>query len=245
MDSSKGAPSWQSPFPAEQMKQNTVNVRRLEGYGLWNEQTLKELVTEALAECDWWGYVWLHENSWRLDSFFNIENLMSDREYWSLLGHVWLHCNAPHERFRDWLRLWQSSRPHQEFVMDQQERTAFAAFPDQLTIYRGVHVERGILQGFSWTLDRQRAEWFANCRAKHRPFLVQAEVCRSNVRAHFLARVRPRSSCYPIGSSPTLSKRSRSTKLSKSKRCIGSPQSASSLARPDAKKSQRDELKVQ
>jgi len=72
--------------------------------------------------------------------------------------------------------------------MEQEERKALAALPDRLTIYRGVHIKKGTLRGLSWTLDRERAEWFANRWAKRRPYLVQAQVLKSDVRAHFLDR---------------------------------------------------------
>ena len=72
--------------------------------------------------------------------------------------------------------------------MDEEERKALAALPDRLTIYRGVHIKKGTLRGLSWTLDRERAEWFANRWAKRRPYVVEAEVLKSDVRAHFLAR---------------------------------------------------------
>src|SRR5436190_1976909 len=98
-----------------------------------DERKLKEWIAESLAEQDWWQYVWWHEPPCRLDAFLAIENLMSDREYWSLLGHVWLDSEAPHQELRHWLRLWQSPRPHQELVMDEEEQATFAALPDRLT----------------------------------------------------------------------------------------------------------------
>ena len=167
---------------------------RLEGHGIWDgegywsDREVKAWASESLADREWWGYVWSYKTPWRLDAFLTIENHMSDRAYWSLLGHVWLDCEHPHQRLRHWLRLWQSSRPHQELVMEQEERKALAALPDRLTIYRGVHIKKGTLRGLSWTLDRERAEWFANRWAKRRPYLVEAEVLKSNVRAHFLDR---------------------------------------------------------
>src|SRR5205814_6005416 len=77
-------------------------------------------------------YTTLFRSPWRLDAFLTIENHMSDPAYWSLLGHVWLDCEDPHQRLRHWLRLWQSSRPHQELVMDEEERKALDALPDRL-----------------------------------------------------------------------------------------------------------------
>jgi len=184
-----------SPFEENiRVKLKTVKIARLEGHGIWEDEGIwsdgevKVWAAESLAERDWWGYVWCYKRPWRLDAFLTIGSLMSDREYWSLLGHVWLDCEDPHQRLRDWLRLWQSSRPHQKLVMDEEEREAFAALPDRLTIYRGVHIKRGTLRGLSWTVDRARAEWFANRRAKRRPYVVQAEISKSNVLAHFLAR---------------------------------------------------------
>src|SRR5207248_11091678 len=58
----------------------------------------------------------------------------------------------------------------------------------------------------------------------------------------FLIVARLRSSCYPIGSSPILSRKSRSAEPSKSKRCIGSLESVPSFRTMNPKKRPRDEL---
>ena len=150
------------------MKQKTVNVALLKGHGIWDgegcwaDRKVKAWASEALAERDWWGYVWCYKNPWRLDAFLTIENHMSDRAYWSLLGHVWLDCEDPHQRLRHWVRLWQSSRPHQELVMHEEERNAFTAKRDSQRAVHWVHItpaEEKPLFPLSTPSSSRPAEW--------------------------------------------------------------------------------------
>ena len=42
--------------------------------------------------------------------------------------------------------------------MNEEEKTFFDSLPDEITIFRGGIDDKG----FSWTLDKDRACWFAN-----------------------------------------------------------------------------------
>jgi hypothetical protein len=44
--------------------------------------------------------------------------------------------------------------------MSEEERKAFEALPDPVQVFRGFHRDGGE-RGFSWTTDREMAEWFA------------------------------------------------------------------------------------
>jgi hypothetical protein len=52
-----------------------------------------------------------------------------------------------------------SSRAGREYMMDDEEREKFAALPDTFTVYRGHQFVNE--RGYSWTLDRAKARWFA------------------------------------------------------------------------------------
>ena len=52
------------------------------------------------------------------------------------------------------------------FSMPKEDRRVFRDLPDELTIYRGVGAKdeetaEFFAEGFSWTLNRDKAEWFA------------------------------------------------------------------------------------
>ena len=74
--------------------------------------------------------------------------------------------------------------------MDPKERHALNAMPKVFTVYRGVaHVEAS--RGMSWTIDREKALWFARRFAgddKRTPLLITANVRRIDVMAHYLGR---------------------------------------------------------
>jgi hypothetical protein len=49
----------------------------------------------------------------------------------------------------------------QRLMMDESEQAALAALPDPVPVFRGFSLD-GSERGFSWTVDRHRAEWFAH-----------------------------------------------------------------------------------
>ena len=60
--------------------------------------------------------------------------------------------------YKDTLRLVLSiMKPHKHHFMDKEEREYLKKLPNQVWIYRGASDKNGL----SWTLDREKAEWFA------------------------------------------------------------------------------------
>ena len=74
------------------------------------------------------------------------------------------------------------------------ERHQLAALPERVTVYRGVNAYSEP-SGLSWTLDRERAEWFAR-RFPERPdypglvfsYVITGRVLRGRIIALFNAR---------------------------------------------------------
>jgi hypothetical protein len=66
-----------------------------------------------------------------------IEHLVSDRHYWQCLNLVWDNTKWSKRDEREWLRLLTSARPHRELLMSVDERRAWAAKPETLSVYQG------------------------------------------------------------------------------------------------------------
>jgi len=77
----------------------------------------------------------------------------------------------------------------QHHLMDDAEFDFFKVLPDRITVYRGsgnnVTAARAA-RGMSWTLDRGKAEWFAQRDGDG--FCIKAEVPKRNVFAYFDGR---------------------------------------------------------
>ena len=155
--------------------------------GLYRQKV--EGLQEALAEGEWNSVVYLHERPYRLWAFRTYMEKMNDAQYWELLGDIWVDSENIWQNEGDWRDCFHSTRPGSEGMMDDDERATLAAMPSRLTIYRGfTHDDR--VDGLSWTLDRSRAEWFANrlARSDDTPYVATAVVRTEDVLAHFTGR---------------------------------------------------------
>jgi 3-methyladenine DNA glycosylase Tag len=73
--------------------------------------------------------------------------------------------------------------------MDANDRKAFKRLPDEITIYRGI-LEGHTVNGLSWSLDRDKASWFAK-RFTHYNLphvLLTARAKKSDAHALLLGR---------------------------------------------------------
>lgn len=119
--------------------------------------------------------------------FEKMSPYMSDRQYWELLSL--LHTGV--ESFNDednpdifqwWQEKYTADRSNREYIMTEEERKVFNALPDKITVFRGLRVEEELYEplGFSWTLDKKKAEWFAQRFWKGTPIVIEAIVDKSN-----------------------------------------------------------------
>jgi hypothetical protein len=116
---------------------------------------------ELLRAMDFKAYLWSFGGHERFKPFLEIEHLLSDKQYWKCVALVWSNIEVSSPNQREWLRLFESKRPHRELLISAAERRALAAMPDTLRIYRGYAKGRA-RRGISWTLSERRAHKFAN-----------------------------------------------------------------------------------
>jgi hypothetical protein len=77
-----------------------------------------------------------------LDEFLTIHASLSDEQYWSLLGHVWVFAPKTPDLFdyrysQEYAILFDSERPGRKFLMTPAEAATFAIRKDPLVVYRG------------------------------------------------------------------------------------------------------------
>lgn len=151
----------------------------------------QELLDEAEREGDWAKALVLYERPYRLDAFCQYEELMDNEQYWQLLGQIWTDSENIFQAREQWTELLHSDRPgRSEGLMEEDERQRLCELPDRVEIYRGF-CHRDGEKGLSWTLSRERAEWFAHRLRRESdppPRLVVAEARREDILALFTRR---------------------------------------------------------
>jgi hypothetical protein len=133
----------------------------------------------------------LIQRPYRLDALLECQRLgATGSAYWELVGHVWTDSENVFQHIRKWKRVWSHNPALREFCMEEEEREALAALPDDLTVWRGTAHQRSI-RGLSWTLDRDKAIWFAkrfSMLPRLTPRLVEGFVHKRHVLAYFGGR---------------------------------------------------------
>jgi hypothetical protein len=143
---------------------------------------------EALADGRYGCYISMHERPYRWDALqFLDDNLtLEPHEFWQLFGEVWIDTENQWQHL-DWLVAHLlSGRPGKETMMDEASLEAYRRLPDVVTIHRGHQLVNR--HGLSWTLDRDKAEWFAKRFRARRWEVTTRQVAREELIAIMLGR---------------------------------------------------------
>lgn len=157
----------------------------------------KEGLVRARENQNWSSYVYLHERPYRLEAFMDIRDAIVKSEvYWRLLGDIWVDSENIWQNMEAWRDLFEEpERGSMEFFMDEDDRKAVklspakGGLPPIFTVYRGYNYEGGE-DGFSWTLDKPRAKWFARrlCHEDEVPMVATGTIGRKDVIGYMSGR---------------------------------------------------------
>lgn len=120
----------------------------------------KQYLDEQIEKKKWSSAVWMYERPYRLQAFLTIKKHLSFSEYWELLGSLWTDSENIWQNQSDWKKLLSSSISKKECFMDEEERKRLKSLPELVTVYRG-YVPGKNKSGFSYTLSKKQALWFA------------------------------------------------------------------------------------
>ena len=159
-----------------------------------------EAVADARIKEDWHRYIFLRERPYRPTILhdLHLSKLISGEQYWTLAGDVWTDSENCWQYQEEWYEMLTADSTGREFMSSEDVRSVFTLPPEkgglapETQVYRGFCREDG-LDGFSWTLDKARAKWFAR-RAVWReggeelPMVASAKVAREHVIAYITGR---------------------------------------------------------
>lgn len=156
----------------------------------------KKALKRAENKCDWRTYVWLHERPYRIDAFLDVSWRLDGPRYWELLGRVWSDTENSWQNMSEWREALTADPEGREMMSDEDVRCVFDLTPEKggllpmTRIYRGYRFDDA-LQGYSWTLDKARARWFAGRLRQDdhpSPKIASGFVAREHVIAYLTGR---------------------------------------------------------
>jgi hypothetical protein len=140
----------------------------------------------ALAKKNFNQVIYLHERPYRLQAFIQIAKQLPDTKYWSLLSSIWTDTENQWQNLEQWKELLSSNRPERHYLMDESEFQLLNSLPELVTIYRGC--VKGLNEdGLSWTLNKSKAEFFANRFGKE-GIILEREIPKSDIIAVLTGR---------------------------------------------------------
>jgi hypothetical protein len=149
----------------------------------------KRLLEESQQGKKWSTYIHMYERPWRMWAFEKVCDEMTDGHYWKNLASVWTDSENIWQNGREWSVLLGSKRTGRELMMDKADLEVFNNLPEQIQVYRGAGKRDPY--PYSWSLSRDRAEWFANRKAgmsKVKGVVYESVVSKKNVLAYFSGR---------------------------------------------------------
>ncbi len=113
---------------------------------------------------------------------------MSNEDYSEFLSSMWTRIEFPNVDVNitagEFVKIFRAA--DKKVLMDEEEYEKYMALPEEFTVYRGIR-GRGSLQALSWTLDKSKAEWFAN-RWDKGGKVYSAKVKKEDTFAYFASR---------------------------------------------------------
>jgi hypothetical protein len=146
----------------------------------------KKDLEKAIAEKKFNQFIYLHERPYRLQAFISIAKDLPDTKYWSILSGIWTDTENQWQNLEQWKELLSANRYDRHYLMDESEIELLNSLPELVTIYRGC--VKGLNEdGLSWTLDKGKAEFFAN-RFSKEGIILERDIPKSEIIAVLTGR---------------------------------------------------------
>lgn len=134
-------------------------------------ESKKEAVEEALKNKDIHRFIYLHERPYRLEALYKIIDQVPKDKYWDIITNVYIDTENYYQNKGMWNALFSANIKVPE---------KFNIKEDMLTIYRGFR-ERGAQKGISWTLSKEKAEWFAKRFEPEKAKIAEMKIDKKDV----------------------------------------------------------------
>jgi len=123
---------------------------------------------------------------YRIQFLHLIKDYITKEELSEQFEWIWVQTEFPHQYpVKMLLDLFKASDPN--VLMNAEERAKFDELPDEIVIYRGLQATKAKAKGLSWTLNLEKAKWFAN-RWKKTNKIFKTTIKKKDVFALFTGR---------------------------------------------------------
>lgn len=153
----------------------------IEKYHLWQEELAENIRHMRNA----YSIACLIKTYYKSVFFESIKEYLSEKDFAEILSNYWAAVgitDVPKTKFLLWFQ-----EANKSYLMDKGERKVFDALPEKVTIYRGVD-DPEYKYGFSWTLDKKVARWFANRNQGNGTYVYECTVDKKDLICYFQIR---------------------------------------------------------
>lgn len=152
--------TWITGIYDKDRKLTLVDLRKEDEQAKWREQ-----IKATIDESDLTGICLMLNKPYILTFISYIESMLSDEELGVILGTFWTaienitgDSNVNGMEIVKWFK-----RADKKSLMNEEELLVYESLPEEVTVYRGVtSYNRKKEKALSWTLDYEKAVWFAN-----------------------------------------------------------------------------------
>ncbi len=120
----------------------------------------------------------------RLRALAVVAHRLEPGAYWHLVGEMYRSTESAYDNLDVIEQLFMCPRPRRYLVMTNMESKRLRRLHKEPTIYRGCWA--GNAAGWSWTLSRKTATWYANrCPYDGQPLIIKGRVRQTDILAYF------------------------------------------------------------
>lgn len=146
----------------------------VEKYHSWQEQFAESIRQRRNA----YSIACLIRTCYKPIFFESIKEYLSEKDYAEILVDYWSAsgiADVSKTKFLSWFK-----EANKTYLMNKKEQKKFDKLPERVTIYRGVN-NADCKYGFSWTIDKRIAYWFANRYEDKQSYVYECTVDKKDI----------------------------------------------------------------
>lgn len=131
----------------------------------------ESMIMDMESEGNYTAVLSIVERPFRLEYALKYLHLVNDYEYWDIVDYVWTDSESPSVNLNVWESIFKINKSSNPTLKTKTVKTMDSV----VTVYRG-----GDEKGLSWTLDKEKAAWFAT-RFNSNQLLMTGLVHKSDI----------------------------------------------------------------
>ena len=160
-----------------------LDLTKEEDFQLWKTHIFSLLDEETRIE-----FIRMMINKPYLLLWFKlIKSELSEKDYAELLRNVWTSQENPNRDInvtkKECVEMFKKA--NKNHLMSKEEQDTLNALDNEVVVYRGI-LDKSAYNGLSWTLDREKAEWFAHRYNLDEGKVLKAVVKKTDIMALFM-----------------------------------------------------------